>query len=180
MTWVRNYLLGVGLGLCLLAAAWRLDHDPRTVEDFVQRIDTATIRRPAPEVFSVADVPIGGIAKSSIRVEHPSRIAWDVMVPRHAWVEADLALQEAAWNAPGDGVVFRVGVSHANVYTELLAQVVNPFEQPADRRWVPIAVDLTPYAGRRVSLIFNTRAGLSGDNRTNDLAVWGALRLVTR
>jgi hypothetical protein len=148
--------------------------------DFVQQFETASLRRPDPSVFAVREVTISGVAKPAITVQQPSRIAWELTVPEGGWVEAELALQEEAWTGAGDGVLFRIGISFDGRYDELVTQVVNPFAVPEDRRWVPVAVDLTPYVGRAVSLIFNTGSGFEGDNRENDLAVWGAPRLVTR
>src|SRR5688572_18253440 len=181
MTWVRWFLLGLVAGLAGLGAWWRLDHASQGIAaDFVQQFDSATLRRPAPDVFTVGPVTIGSASLPSISVQQPSRIAWDVTIPNNAWMEAELALQEDAWTIPGDGVMFRVGISLDGRYDELVARVVNPHHVAEDRGWVPVAVDLSPYAGRAVSLVFNTASGLEGDNRAGDLAVWGAPRLVTR
>lgn len=181
MTWLRWFLLGLVIGLAGLGAWWRLDHASQGIAaDFVQQFDSATVRRPSPEVFAVQSVTLGNFSRPSIVVQQPSRIAWDVMIPDNAWVEAELALQEEAWTIPGDGVMFRVGISLDGRYDELVARVVNPHHVAEDRGWVRVSVDLSPYAGRSVSLVFNTASGLEGDHRAGDLAVWGAPRLVTR
>ena len=181
MTWLRWFLLGLVIGLAGLGAWWRLDHATQGIAvDFVQQFDSAALRRPSPEVFGVRPVTIGSVSRPSIVVQQPSRIAWDVTIPSNAWVEAELALQEEAWTIAGDGVLFRVGISLDGRYDELVARVVNPHQLAADRAWVPVAIDLSPYAGRTVSLVFNTTSGLEGDHRAGDLAVWGAPRLVTR
>jgi hypothetical protein len=179
--WVRWFLLGMALGLGGLGLWWRLEHHTQKIAwDFAQQFEAASLRRPGPDVFAVREVTISGVAERSITVQQPSRIAWDVTVPDDGWVETELALEEESWTRAGDGVLFRVGISFDGRYEELVTRVVNPFGVPEDRRWVPIAVDLAPYAGRAVSLIFNTGSGFEGDNRDNDLAVWGAPRLVTR
>ncbi|MEO6212527.1 MAG: hypothetical protein ABIP65_02760 [Vicinamibacterales bacterium] len=181
MPWLRWFSLGLILGLGVLGTWWRLNHATRGIAtDFVQQFDGASLRRPGPNAFTVRDVTISGLSKPSITVQQPTRIAWDFTVPDNAWVEAELALQEEAWTLPGDGVLFRIGISLDGRYDELVTQVVNPLDRPDDRRWVPVAVDLSPYARRTVSLIFNTGPGSEGDNRDNDLGVWGAPRLVTR
>jgi hypothetical protein len=181
MTWVWRFLLGLALGLGVWGVWWRLEHRTEAVaSDFVRQFESASLRRPGPDVFAVRDVTISGAARPAITVQQPSRIAWDLTVPENGWFEAYLALQEEAWTRDGDGVLFRVGISFDGTYEELVTRVVNPFAVADDRRWVPIAVDLGPYAGRTVSLIFNTGSGFEGDNRDNDLAVWGAPRLVTR
>lgn len=181
MAWLRWFSLGLLLGLAMLGLWRRLDRGPQGISaDFVRQFETATVRRPGPEVFAVREVTISGVSKPSIIVQQPSRIAWDLTMPDHARVETEVALQEEAWTLAGDGVLFRIGISLDGRYDELVTLVVNPSGLPDDRRWVPVAVDLSPYAGRAVSLIFNTGSGAEGDNRDNDLAVWGAPRLVTR
>jgi hypothetical protein len=181
MTWVRWFLLGLVAGLAGLGAWWRLDHASQGIAaDFVQQFETATVRRPAPDVFTIQEVTIASVTRPAITVQQPSRIAWDVTIPSNAWVETELGLKEEAWAVPGDGVLFRVGISLDGRYDELAATVVNPYHVPDDRRWVPVSIDLSPYAGRAVSLVLNTASGLEGDNRAGDLAVWGAPRLVTR
>lgn len=181
MAWLRWFLLGVIVGGGALGLWWQLERGTQGVAaDFVQQFDNASLRRPAPDVFAVRDVTISGVSRPSITVQQPSRIAWDLTLPENARIETEVALQEEAWHAPGDGVLFRIGISLGGRYDELVTLVVNPFERPDDRRWVPVSVDLSPYAGRAVSIIFNTASGSQGDNRDNDLAVWGAPRLVTR
>ncbi|CAN5804701.1 hypothetical protein BH18ACI5_BH18ACI5_05860 [soil metagenome] len=179
--WLRWFSLGLILGLAALGLWWRVDHGARGVAvDFVRQFEAASVRRPDREAFAVRDVIISGESKPSITVEQPTRMAWDLTVPDHAWVEAEVALREEAWTRAGDGVLFRIGISLDGRYDELLNQAVNPFGRPDDRGWVPVAVDLSAYAGRAVSVIFNTGPGLEGDNRANDLAVWGSPRIVTR
>lgn len=181
MTWVRWFLLGLIAGLAALGAWWRLDHGPERVAiDFVEQFESATVKRPSPEVFRVQPVTVGSVARSAITVQQPSRIAWDLTIPNDASIETELALEEKAWGIAGNGVLFRVGISLDGRYDELVTRLVNPHHVAEDRKWVPVAVDLSPYAGRQVSLIFNTAAGVEGDHRDGDLAVWGAPRLVTR
>jgi len=178
MQWLIRFVAGLIVGL---AALWTWSylgsHRGEVTMDFVSMLDGATLWRPAPEVFAARDVTLGGETRASIAVAQASRVAWDITVPEGAWVEAHLALEESAWNQPGDGVMFRIGVSSGGRYDEVLTRVVNPSAVATDRRWVPVEVDLSPYAGKQVSLIFNTG---SLDTTDFDLAVWGDLRLATR
>jgi len=178
MQWLMKFVAGVAVGV---AALWGWNylgsHRGEVTMDLVAMLDQAALRRPAPEVFAVKRVTVGGEARAGIAVAQASRVAWDVTVPAGAWVEAHLALEESVWSQPGDGVMFRIGVSVDGRYDELLTQAVNPAGVTTDRRWVPVEVDLAPYAGRQVSLILNTG---SLDTPQFDLAVWGDLRLVTR
>ncbi len=136
---------------------------------------------PPGRAFAVEDVTIRGYRKRCIRAEPTSRITWRVTPPPYAWLSASLALEPKVWDTPGDGVLFRVGVSDGHTYEELLNQVVDPANVPGDRRWVPVSVDLSAYAGRQVDLIFNTNSSSPGkpaDTR-NDLALWGEPQIRT-
>ena len=181
MVWLRWFLIGLVAGLGALAG-WRvITHRAEHVGlDLVQQFESATVRRPSPEVFAVGDVAIAGVVRRAITVDQPSRIAWDFTMPVGARLQVFLALQEVTWTAPGDGVLFRIGISYDGRYEELVTRAVTPHTRPDDRSWVPVTVDLGPFAGRAVSLIFNTGSGLEGDNRENDLAVWGAPVLMSR
>ena len=97
-----------------------------------------------------------------------------------AQLGVSLGLREESWVRPGDGVLFRVGISRGDVYEELVSLVVNPFANPADRQWYPLLLDLSPYAGDAVEIIFNTNAGVNSENAANDLAVWGEPKIVVR
>jgi len=178
MQWLMKFVAGLVVGVAVLWGwSYLGSHRGEATMDLVAMLDQASLRRPGPEVFAVRRVTVGADTRAGIAVAQASRVAWDLTVPAGAWVEAHLALEESAWNQPGDGVLFRIGVSVDGRYDELLTQALNPSGVPADRRWVPVEIDLTPYAGRQVSLILNTG---SLDTTDFDLAVWGDLRLVTR
>ena len=50
---------------------------------------------------------------------------------------------------------------------------MDPFHNKADRRWIPVAVDVSQYAGEEVEVIFNTNNSMpgKGDDRDNDTAL---------
>lgn len=181
MPWIYRYGLGLVIGLAVLFA-WRTfaNGSDGLLREFAQQVDAAALRRPSPQVFATEDVVIEGVSRRSITVNQPSRIAWDFTMPEGARFSTFIALREDAWSRSGDGVLFRVGVSFDGKYEELLTRIVNPHGVAEDRGWIPIELDLSPYAGRQVSLVFNTGSGLQGDNRDNDHAVWGAPQLFGR
>ncbi|MDO8835195.1 MAG: hypothetical protein Q7V01_06345 [Vicinamibacterales bacterium] len=180
MNWFRWFLVGLVAGLGAIAGWRAITGGAESVGfDFAAQVESASVRRPAPEAFAVRDIAIGGVVRRAITVDQPSRIAWDFTLDHGARLEVFLALQEDAWTRSGDGVVFRVGISYDGRYEELLTQVVAPQVRAEDRRWVPVTLDLTPFAGRAVSVIFNTGAG-PDNNRENDLAVWGAPVVMSR
>ncbi len=176
----RWFLLGVTAALLVLAAWWLRSGGTAVVAiDLIERLPQAE-RRPNPEAFSQLDVTLNGVTKPSIFVSQPSRITWTETLPANAWLDVSLGLREEAWARSGDGVLFLVGVSHAGAYEELVSLVVNPFANPADRQWYPLRLDLSPYAGESVELIFNTRSGPDNGSQDNDLAAWGQPQVVVR
>lgn len=172
MPWVWRYVLGLTLGLSALAA-WHLVAGGGEVllREFALQVDVASVRRPSPDVFTAEDVVITGISRRAITVSVPSRIAWDFAMPEAARLSTFIALREESWTQPGDGVLFRIGVSFDGRYEELLTRVLHPLVQTGDRGWVAVDLDLSPYVGKQVSLVLNTGAGL---------AVWGAPTLYGR
>lgn len=152
--------------------------------DLVDQFPTAQDKRPRAETFSVASVSLGGVAKPSILVGEPSRLVYTVTVPENGELRVSLGLQEQAWTVEGDGVLFRVLVAAGGPPEEILNLVVNPYGNPSDRAWHDMSLDLSEYAGESIGLLFNTNASPPMrppvDNRTGDLAVWGAPRIVSR
>jgi hypothetical protein len=69
-------------------------------------------------------------------------------------------------------------VSDGKTYTEFWKQAIRPQQEPGDRRWFPVEVDLSEFAGQEVDVIFNTEPGESG-NAVSDACVWGAPRIVS-
>ena len=176
----RWLILGALTGVLTLGAWWWFSTGGGAIAiDLMDRFPSA-VRRPSADVFVVQDISLNGKKKRAIAVAQASRIIWTEVVPEHAWLEVSLGMREESWAREGDGVLFRVGISRAGVYDELVSLVVNPFANPADRQWYPIMLDLSPYAGETVEIIFNTNAGVNSENAANDLAVWGEPRVVVR
>jgi len=177
MVWLRWFLLGLVAGLGALGFIWRGSFGTGAVgSDFVARVNEAAVRRPSPDIFTVRDVTIGGDTRRSITMAQASRIAWDQVIPEGAWLDVSFGVPEEAGTTPAGGVRFRVGLSFDGHYEEFVTQVVDPHTDPADRHWRSVRVDLSPFAGRTVSLIFNTAP--AGD--TPALGAWAVLRLMAR
>jgi hypothetical protein len=161
-----------------LPAAWyaRRGGEAPPVIDLVQKFPAAE-RKPAgagPDVFAVRDEKIAGETKRAIYAYPPTRITWHVTLPNDGWLRTSIGVDEQAWNREGDGVLFLIGISSGSGYETLLEQRLDPHASRADRRWVPVVLDLSKYSGRQVDIIFNTRTSLKGDDRRNDFAYWGA------
>jgi hypothetical protein len=109
------------------------------------------------------------------------------MVPDNAWLKVSLGMKEQSWTMQGNGVIFQIGVTNGKAYEELVRLHVNPFTEPGDRQWKDLTLDLSPYAGQAVDLIFNNLSGPdpprgqpSVDDRNGDLPLWGAPRVVIK
>lgn len=176
----RWYAAGAVLGIVVLVMWSRSMGSGVVFADLIQQFPQATQIRPNTDAFFLTDVAIGGRTRKSIAVNQASRIVWTERLPKNAWLEVSLGLREEAWTRPGDGVLFMVGIGREGQYDELVSLIVNPYANPADRQWYPLLLDLSPYAGQEVEVIFNTRAGIGSATPDNDLAVWGAPTIVTR
>jgi len=176
----RWYVAGVAVGIVALVVWWLSAPAPAVALDLADHMHTATQRRPSPEAFSVIDASLAGETRKSIYVTEPSRLIWEEVLPEKAWLQVSLGVREEAWLREGSGVLFMVGVSLNGRYQELVSLVVNPFANAADRQWLPLLLDLSPWAGQRVELVLNTRVAHAGANSSNHLALWGAPAIVTR
>ncbi len=176
-------LLAAGVAVVLVVAGWwlfRRGAGAREI-DLIAELPTA-LHEPAGRTSSVVDVSLNGDSQKAIEAPPPSRISWKVRVPDGAWLRVMVGLKPESWTAEGDGVLFFVGVSDGRTYDPLFEQVVNPFGHPGDRKWIPVMVDLSAYAGEEVKLFFNTRHSPpgKGEDTRNDLAVWGAPEIISR
>ena len=178
-TWLLAALVGaVGLVAAVLLLIRRAPVEQSTVIDLVDRFPEADKRTSAGslhEAFAVQDVTIHGEMKRSIFALPPSRIIWKVDVPAGAVLETSFGMREDSWTVDGDGVTFRVGISDGQRFQDFARRWLNPRSRAEDRGWFPVRVDLAPYAGRRVEVIFNTEPNF---NSVHDAAVWGAPRIV--
>jgi hypothetical protein len=183
----RSHLIVLLLVLALAAGIWymRGGGGGGVYVRLITLYDTAEKRPPerVQELFKLVDVTIEGQTKPSI-FQHPtSRMTFkQVSIPNDAWLRVSVALMPEAWEKTNDGVLFRFGVSDGRTYDELVKQHVNPRLNPSERRWIPLEVDLSQYAGSQVDLIFNTNASLpgQGEDAGNDWAVWGEPEIVVR
>ena len=189
MTRSTRLIVG-GLVLVLLVVAWFLFRSrsaDNVAIDLVAQFATAKDKRPNPDVFEVVDASLAGERMKAIYAKQPSRIVYSLTVPQDAWLKVSLGLKEEAWTMQGDGVLFLIGASVGQNWSELFSLVVNPFGNPSDKGWKEITVDLSPYAGQTMDLVFNTYSSPGPspgqppkDDRNGDMALWGNPRVVVR
>jgi len=139
-------------------------------------------KRPSNGTFEVLEADVNSEKKRAIFTVPTSRIIWRLRVPDDAWLRVALATKPESWDKEGDGVLFRIGVSDGHTYDELIVQQVDPFHNKGDRRWIPLNIDLSAYAGDQVEVILNTNTSPKGkgDDSRHDAALWGAPEIVIR
>jgi hypothetical protein len=173
----RSYLIVAAVLVVIVLAwsYWRSGREADLLLDLVDQFPAAEKRSSGQldQVFGIQDVAIKGETRHCIYIHPNSRLIYKVTVPEDGWLQAWLAIKEETWDKQSDGVLFRIGVSDGREYEELVKQHVDPANNPSDRRWVPVKVDLSAYAGQQVDLIFNTNA--SAGNQNNTMYDWAVI-----
>ena len=132
--------------------------------------------------FTIVDATLGNETKKAIAAPANGRVTFHVKVPDDGWLKVALGLKPESWTIEGNGVHFYAGVSDGRAWDVLFTQTVDPFKNPSERRWIPVTVDLSAYAGEEVDIILNTVAsgpGVPPDDR-GDMPLWGAPEVVRR
>ncbi len=68
------------------------------------------------------------------------------------------------WSEKGDGVEFLVQVKDGIRLDKSFQKYINPKNNHEDRRWFFEEIDLTPYEGKEIKIIFTVKAGPNNDN----------------
>jgi len=158
----------------VLGAGWWLFHRGSSAK--VDLLDQFQQAKQEGGTFTVVDASLAGESKKAILAPPNGRLTFHVKVPDDGWLRVSLGTQPDSWGKDGNGVLFFAGVSDGRSFEKLFEQVLNPHANPSERRWIPVAVDLSAYAGEEMDIILNTRsspAGAPGDER-NDQPLWGA------
>ena len=92
---------------------------------------------------------LGGTPRATLVVPSDSRITWTVFVPHRAHLQAYVAFPAGASGA----VAVRIGVSDNRIYNTLTETTVTTADA-GGTEWIPIAADLSLYAGRKWSLFY--------------------------
>jgi hypothetical protein len=106
-------------------------------------------------------------------------MTWHLTMPPRAKFVAAIAVHPMVWAEPGDGVNFRVIAEDNGRTIELLSRHVDPVHAPADRRWIPVELDLSSFAGRSIDLALMTDPSAPGvpPEAANDFALWAEPRI---
>lgn len=127
------------------------------------------------EFADTASIAIGDESRHCMPALVPSRLRLEVGLPPKARLRVAYGIVPQAWRMPGDGVTFRIVAVSSRGPEELLRHYVDPKHRREDRCWFERVLDLARYAGREVTLEFETLGGEgpaeSADTRY-DWAVW--------
>jgi hypothetical protein len=97
----------------------------------------------------------------------PAQVTYRVNVPERAGLHFGLGMDPAVWSPDkGDGVAYNLYVrlpDDATVLHRLFHHTLDPKNDPHDRHWLDRVVDLSPYGGQRVDLVFEALPGPAGD-----------------
>jgi hypothetical protein len=89
----------------------------------------------------------------------------------------EIAMAPDSWTQEGDGVDFAVYIVAEGITKQVFSTYIDPKHNQADQGWHPYSLDLSAYAGKPVTIMFETNVGPAGDDRF-DWAGWGEPRLM--
>jgi hypothetical protein len=161
--------------LVVIAAGWWLFHRGSAAKvDLLTQFQQAKKQEQGGQ-FSLTDATLGGETKQAILAPPNGRITFHVRIPDDGWLRVSLGMKPESWDKDGTGVLFFAGVSDGRSFEKLFEQTLNPHANQSERRWIPVAVDLSAYAGEEMDVMLNTRSnpGPAGDTRIYQ-PLWGA------
>ena len=177
---MNRAVLTAAVILVLAAAGWYMFR--RGSADRVDLLAQFEQARKQGGAFALVDATLAGDTKKAIAAPANGRITFHVRVPEDGWLKVSMGLKPEAWTVEGNGVYFYAGVSDGRAFERLFEQTLNPFKNPSERRWIPVMIDLSAYAGEEMDVILNTVASGPGgppDDR-GDMPLWGAPEIVRR
>jgi arylsulfatase A-like enzyme len=156
---------------------------PRDAVDVLKspraRLATASVNgRDARWVDGEAGRPrrIRDVVHASLPATPPSRLTFVADVPKAARLVLAAGIPGRYHSKPA--VEFLVNVRQRGTETTVLSRLVDPANRATDRRWVPLEVDLSGYAGRGVEIVLETR-GYETTRDVVDRAFWGTPTITT-
>ena len=114
-------------------------------------------------------IRINDVVRATLNASPPSRYHFVVDVPRGAHLSFAAGIPPERHDEPG--VEFVVKLVRGGREQTLWTSLLDPLSHPLHRKWVPVEVDLSPWAGRGRELVFETR-GFEKDEDARK-AFWG-------
>lgn len=179
---LRSLAFAAGLAIILGLFLWLLRPDLLPQRSYYDLIENrhVTERLVDPALMKLERWNILSEERQVLFV-HPSSsgsttLVYPIKIEPRTALRARLAIAPQAWEQEGDGVVYSIFVEDEAGIHLVYSQYVDPKHQEADRRWLPIEVDLKDFSGKLVRLILEVNSGPAGDQRF-DWAGWGEPRL---
>jgi hypothetical protein len=100
--------------------------------------------------------------------QHPiSQLTYRLEIPQRAGLHFGLGLDPTVWSPDnGDGVEYNIYAHYPDephVLHRIYHRYLDPKNVAEDRHWIDQVVDLSPYGGQTIDLIFETLPGSAGD-----------------
>ena len=118
---------------------------------------------------------LGIATPCSSHVKPSSEVAYQIEVPAAGSLQFRTALSSEVWVPEpkgGDGVQFDVFIEDHTGRTHVFSEFIDPVDEPTDRHWHDHRINLSAWAGERVTLILATDPGPQ-NNADFDWAGWG-------
>ncbi len=117
--------------------------------------------------------------KRLVLAQHPtSEIVFkDLYIDQKAKLEFEFGINQAAWDKPGDGVLFEIQIVEEKSQAKLIfAKYIDPKNNTKDRGWFNQSVDLSNFSEKKVSFVFKTTGGPKNDI-SFDWSGWSSARI---
>lgn len=123
--------------------------------------------------IQVIEANIEGESERVLFLHPTSEIAFPLRIEQPAVLETAVALVPEAWEKQSDGVTFYVAIRKESevLPTYVFKHYLSPELNQEFPGWQPVRIDLTPYRGTNIELIFSTDPGPNG-SPLYDWAVW--------
>lgn len=159
--------------------------DPGYKVDFASSLANAKFSENVADGYIKTGIyEIDGVRKFSIFMHPVSSASYPLTMPdipagSILQLEFSLGMLPDSWSQAGDGVNFAVDLRTTSQTVEIYSAYIDPKHNPQDRLWHQAQVDLSAYAGQKVTLTLRTDGGEAGDLQF-DWACWGEPVLAIR
>src|SRR5262245_38056379 len=97
---------------------------------------------------------INDVVRATLNASPPSRYRFELDIPRGAHLSLAAGIPPERHDKPG--VQFTVKVDKGGGEQTVWTELVDPLSRPAHRKWVPVEVDLSDYAGAHREVVLET------------------------
>lgn len=156
-----------------------VDRDFREGEifDFVSKFAESNIQAPGENYIRADYLTINDEQRRGLFMHPDSRAVYTVDLrtfksPKGLNLNFDLAMLQDSWVLEGDGVTFNIYVTESQKEDLLFSEYIDPKHNYEDQKWNTRFIDLSQYAGKEISITFQTTCGPAKDCRY-DWAGWG-------